>query len=349
MSLPPRNLLPTFALALFAMLVPTRAESQAVSYTITDLRPAGIESVAYGINGSGQIVGCYRDSFLASRHAFLFSDAKITDLGTLGGNSSEAFGINASGQVVGGSATADGSNYAFLYSDGTMTGLGTLEGGSGSLANGINAWGQIAGRAVVRVEVIPGHFINSGHAFLHRDGVMTDLGTFGGLESNALGINGSGQVVGYAQTPFGQFRAFSYSEGTITNLGTLGGFSSRATAINDAGQIVGESFTEVPLTNHAFLYSDGVMSDLGTLGGRNSSALAINSYGQIVGSSDTFSGGQRAFLYSSGEMIDLNTFVSPGSGWLVLRTARSINDAGQIVGEGLTTAGFLHAFLASPN
>src|SRR5579871_3407416 len=68
----------------------------------------------------------------------------ITDLGTLGGDSSWAAAVNAAGQVVGQSTTLDGNSHAFLYSDGTMTDLGTL-GGTVSYARGINAAGQVVG------------------------------------------------------------------------------------------------------------------------------------------------------------------------------------------------------------
>ena len=40
---------------------------------------------------------------------------------------------------------------------------------------------------------------------------LTDLGTFGGSQSEAFGINASGQVVGYAQTASGASHAFLYS------------------------------------------------------------------------------------------------------------------------------------------
>ncbi len=49
----------------------------------------------------------------------------VTDLGTLGGNSSQAASINAGGQVTGQSFTSSLEYHAFLYSGGTMIDLGT--------------------------------------------------------------------------------------------------------------------------------------------------------------------------------------------------------------------------------
>src|SRR5206468_11810864 len=78
-----------------------------------------------------------------------------TDLGTLpGGNFSEAYGINAVGQVAGFSTKAGGAVHAVLWTVATSAALrgraidlGTQPGGSFSQAFGINAVGQVIGRA----------------------------------------------------------------------------------------------------------------------------------------------------------------------------------------------------------
>ncbi len=95
---------------------------------------------------------------------------------------------------------------------------------------------------------------------------VTDLGTLGGLSSQAFGINGIGQVVGAADTGSGD-HPFLYSNGTMTDLGTLGGGGGVAYAINGSGQVVGSAYTAGDAAEHAFLYGNGVMQDLGTLWG----------------------------------------------------------------------------------
>src|SRR4051794_33209053 len=120
-------------------------------------------------------------------------------------------------------------------------------------------------------------------------GTLTDIGTFGGPEALANGINASGNVVGSASdagSPTSSFFAFLWDGSTKRNLGTLGGSFSNAYAINDSGVVVGSSQTggsNAP--EHAFLWN-GSMSDLRTLGdvsSNNSSARAINNNGQIAG------------------------------------------------------------------
>jgi probable HAF family extracellular repeat protein len=112
---------------------------------------------------------------------------------------------------------------------------------------------------------------------------MTDLGTLGGSNSEAHGINSAGQVAGSSSIS-GHTHAFVYSGGYMNDLGTLGGLNSFADDINDAGQVVGYSNTKSGVI-HRFLYSNGVMTDLDELipsGWTFDGGMAINNAGQIV-------------------------------------------------------------------
>src|SRR3954467_15407004 len=79
-----------------------------------------------------------------------------------------------------------------------------------------------------------------------------DLGTLGGLNSVAYGINSIGQVVGDSDRSIPNSRAFLYSNGAMTDLGSLDGTSSFAKDINMSGQIVGSTSAGGA---RAFLYS----------------------------------------------------------------------------------------------
>jgi probable HAF family extracellular repeat protein len=183
------------------------------------------------------------------------------------------------------------------------------------------------------------------HAFLFTNGVMNDLGTFGGGYSVATGINDAGAVVGYTQRADGNQRAFLYLQGNMSDLGTLGGAQSFANAINNQGQIVG--YAETSIVNHAFLFQDGVMTDLDTLGTNYSIANAINVNGQAVGIARFPGLGLHAAIFQNGAMIDINTLLPASSGW-ELTEARGINDSGQIVGYGTFAGQYPRAFLLSP-
>jgi probable HAF family extracellular repeat protein len=245
----------------------------------------------------------------------------ITDLGTLGGTESFANAINDKGQVVGESRIAgDQETHGFFYDHGNLVDLSVLYNiGSGSYlptANDINNRRQIAGS------------ISNGHAALLSKGVTTDLGTFGGVFSSALGINDLGQIVGYYSSPDGLNHAFLYSNGNMTGLGPFGAEAiSVATAINDSGMIVGEATDSFTVPSHAFLYSNGVMTDISPFGNSESYAEDINNRGQVVGEFLTAYGAAfHAFLYSNGVFTDIGSADSPES------VALAINDRGQAVG-----------------
>jgi probable HAF family extracellular repeat protein len=112
-------------------------------------------SIAEDINESGQVVGYAAlqggSIFNVNRHAFLWQDGTMTDLGTLDNLPvSEAFSINNAGQVVGWATDGGFSkNKAFLWENGVMLDLDNLiptnSGWELQFATGINDVGQIVG------------------------------------------------------------------------------------------------------------------------------------------------------------------------------------------------------------
>ncbi|WP_176308834.1 HAF repeat-containing protein [Micromonospora sp. NBS 11-29] len=159
----------------------------------------GTDSIAYAVNGAGQVVGGALTPG-GALHAFVWTGGALTDLGTLGGvtESTYARDISDSGHVVGASQNRSGQVHATLWRAGTVRDLGTL-GGNYSEARAVNDAGQVVGLARTA-----GGQPYPERAFLWQGGRMVDLnGRVRGLPSgvtlrSAEDVNDDGLIVGFA-------------------------------------------------------------------------------------------------------------------------------------------------------
>lgn len=296
----------------------------------------------------------------------------VENLGGIAGAVPTVTGMNASGQLSGFVDTTSGTR-AVRYTPGTgwqfVPGLEALF----SLANGINASGDLAG-----------YYTNAAgftRAFRYRDASgLEDIAPISGTLSQAFGINDDGVVVGVSSDP-GGLAAFVAAPGSpAAALPTMGGGFDFACGINNAGQIAGSSFNSAGF-QRAFRLDPGasaltpITSFIGDAG--NSAACAIDRNGLVggqadaaggamhgfrsgatllnltavlgtsfgsteaisegvsVGSFDPLAGGpSHAFVHTDANgSVDLNTVLDNGSGW-VLNGAKGINASGKIVGQG---------------
>jgi probable HAF family extracellular repeat protein len=164
-----------------------------------------------------------------------------------------ALAINDSGQIVGGSGTCATFNPNFLYNlvpvhallweKGKVTDLGNLGGttgqAGGNVAYDINNQGQVVGNSD-----LPGD--TTFHAFLWTKTTgMRDLGTLSGdVYSNAISINGHGDVAGLSLDASFNPRAFLWHKGVMTDLNTVIAGDSplyllTGCSINSRGEITG--------------------------------------------------------------------------------------------------------------
>lgn len=253
--------------------------------------------------------------------------------------------------------------------------LGTLGGSASNGFGSINDRGWVTGDAN-----LPGD--QNEHAFLWRGGIMTDLGTLGGLNSSVPFPvkDDAGLVVGVAQTavvdPLGEIwgttftctssvvcqgsqnliRGFAWKNGVMAALPTLGGNNSGALGVNNLGQIVGAAETAnqdpncVPpqvLDFEAVVWgpNPGQIAVLPVFPGDSSAAaFAINDQGQVVGASGPCQFPAPAFRHAV--MWQRDTVTDLGSlGGVMFNAANAINNLGQVVGQSdLPGDAVTHAF-----
>jgi len=342
-------------------------------YQITNLGvlPNRTFSYAVAINNNGVVVG-RSGTFDANgdeeqRHAFVYQNCRMTDLGTLGGNESAAQAISRWGTIVGWADRSDGTMRGFSYSAGIMSDLG----GNPKLqqnGTGISSWdipvgvesvpGVGAGQGVfyygITAYQLPGFLVNppSGLALVQNitgeNDLLQVIGAFSDAGGNQVGLVSS-PAFGLT-APAVPDSGGSPGAGSWTVIQSIPGYPGVLPfAINFNGHIVGAASPNG--LSRAFLSTDpnSPAQDLGTIGGQGqfSAAEGINIHDSVVGFAEyQAQGGLHAFLYNGSTMIDLNTRLINGTGWELIE-AQAINDNGQIVGWGFYN-GQRRAFLLSP-
>lgn len=326
-----------------AFASPVRAD-----YFAVDLNALGLQPVA--VNSARQFAGT-RELTPGQNQAYRWDAATgFTNLGTLGGTISSAAAINEPGWVAGTSRIPSGVSHAFLWQPGGMTDLGTLGGTSLPTVSAVNAAG-----AVVGASPLPANAAT--HAFLAQPGAaMVDLGTLGGSNSIARGINDLGTVVGGSVTAAGGTRPFiKTAAGDMVDLGSIDPTSmtfpadanGAAFGINNSNVVVGQ-LARGDGTAGAFVWENGLFTDLGGLGGDNSLAFGINDLGQVVGTAQNAAGEDRAFLWdATNGLIDINDLLGPGAN-VNLTRALAITSSGDILAESSTLDGTI-VYLVTQN
>jgi probable HAF family extracellular repeat protein len=250
---------------------------------------------------------------------------------------------------------------AVLY---TVTDLGVFNESASttynSQPNNINSSNQIAA----------GNWINGANqAMLYGGGVWTNLGTLGGANAQAEGLNNLGWVVGRSGDGSSDDHAFLWIAGAtngvagnpqMVDLG-VAGYDSDAGDINNNGVIAGWAYNPNTQNNEPFSYTNGVMTDLqGALNkaAQNSSgnvslegdsySHAINDTGHIVGFAQDNNSytGYQAFFWTNSPAKTNGTalFLGDVAGGYNGSEALGININDQITGDAETTSTDTHAF-----
>jgi len=295
----------------------------------------GSNSRGNSINNRGWIAGFSRLAGNQNRHATLWRDGSLIDLGTLGGpdkNSSVAWPVKNNRGILAGISQTDAPE-----PNGETWSCGAFF--SGPRRTGFICLG-----------------------FVWENGLMKPLNPLpGGNNSFATGANNRGQVVGWAEngihdstcvgTQVLQFRPVVWAPDTrqIQKLPLFSGDTNgAATAINDRGQIVGitgicDQAVGRRTAKHAVVWEGETVTDIGNLGVELwNTPMAINERGDIVGFAgtdpDDLDGNLlRAFIWTRKDGIHaLDPLPLAGH---VFSQATGINEQRQVVGSSCTIDG----------
>src|SRR5213082_2082372 len=309
---------------------PAKAKPK-VQYNVSDLASlGGTSSGGNSINDQSWVAG-YSRLPDRNRHATLWRNGSLTDLGTLGGpNSSVTWNVkNTAGIIVGISQTADleplGENWSSAAFYSTPNNVG---------------------------------YINLGFVWEQSQGQMRGLPNFtGGNNGFATGANNLGQVVGWAEngvhdptcccTQVLQFRPAMWTLGPTDQIHDLplipGNHSDAEKAINDNGQIVGisgicDQAVGRHTAKHAVLWENGTATDIypNPPAPWWNTPTAINQRGDVVGfaGDPAFVEGDvlHAFMWTRDDGIRQLKPLPNRSPTHVDSEAYGINEARQVVG-----------------
>jgi probable HAF family extracellular repeat protein len=316
-------------------LVPAYAQGQIQArakthYSVSNLPGlGGTNSAGNSINNQTWVAGYSRLTNNQSRHAALWRNAALSDLGTLGGpNSSVTWSVkDTQGVIVGISQTADPEPLGEAWSSAAFYGPPNNVG-----------------------------FINLG--FVWENGQMRGLPNFpGGNNGFATGANNLRQVVGWAENDVHdsdcvspqvlQFRPAMWSLGPPDQIHDLplisGDTSGAATAINDNGQIVGisgicDQAVGRHTAKHAVLWENGAVTDIYPDAPAQwwNTPTAINQRGDVVGfaGDPAFVEGDilHAFMWTRDDGIRLLKPLQNRTPEHVDSEAYGINERRQVVG-----------------
>lgn len=173
----------------------------------------------------------------------------------------------------------------------------------------------------------------------HRRYRAIFLGTFGGYQTIATGINESNQLVGYGQLEgTAEQHAFLYRGEQLVDLSLEEASNGWARAINEKGQIAG--YISTPESVYAFCYIDGRIINIGTLFDRADRSFGsdINNSGVIVGYTCSANRTFWPFIYREGYVERLTSIDSQAAAIL------GVNDQEQMVGFTYAAPGRHTAF-----
>ena len=237
--------------------------------TFTPIQVAeGNDTMVFGINTAGAMVGNTTPGNPARTHGFLLQDGVFTFFDSPRPNTVPK-GINDSGLIAGSASFFLSEFIGFVYDGTNFTAIHHGSDNETSV-NGINNAGDLVGGSGTTGPT-------STRGFVFHDGHFEVLNVVGRFTFvYGTGINNLGDVVGWADS-----HGFMCRLGTCKFLDIPGADKTNAFGINDDGIIVG--WYVDPVGRHGFAWRNGKYISIDYPGAVETFAQGINNSGQIVG------------------------------------------------------------------
>jgi hypothetical protein len=273
------------ALATIALGVATQP-AHAVTYTFQDIidpvNPTFTQ--ALGINDAGTIVG-YGNATIFNGFQLVLP-AGFTRLNVLGADGgTQVIGITGNGATTVGFSITAGVTNGFAHTGSTFTTV-DQPGTAFNQLLGINPSGTTAagysstdpaGATLQKALTVSGGPSFASPAFTDINALLP-----ANFNSQATGVNDSGEVVGFFQNAMGDFSAFTDIGGAINSFQFPGSASTQALGLNNLGEIVGD-YVDAGGVMHGFLDNAGMFTTLDPTGSTATTINGINNQGTVVG------------------------------------------------------------------
>ena len=190
---------------------------------------------------------------------------------------------------------------------------------------------------------VVGYYENNtgAHGFLYNSGIYTTLDDPLAIQgTNAVAINGIGQIAGYYYDNNGLPHGFVYSAATYATIDDpLGTYGTTVQGITSTGEVIGNYFDNSG--EHGFIYNAGTFITLNDpLAVYGTTVQAANGSGQVVGFyNDDIGSGQHGFIYNAGQYTTVDDPLGTNGTYL-----QAINDSGKAVGNYYDNSGE-HGFI----
>lgn len=247
---------------------------------------AATQTIAFGINDRGQIVGVYDDAD-GRFHGFLREPrGRYRTIDAPACYATGLTRINDRGQITGDCWTTkerfeQGLKRGFLLDRGRFVTV-NVPGSDSTEAVGLDNRGRVVGETVTLEPL-------EAFGYLWDDGRITRIDVPGAAFTGAEEINERGQIAGtYGEDPAEvATRGYLLDKGRFRTFAAPGGLLTQVFGLNNRGQIAGYVAADLELNDaHGFVLAkgiDGPFTPVDVPGALRTIALGINDRGQIVG------------------------------------------------------------------